>query len=146
MKQLAVLIGMWIGFMACSSGPEPIRYGEDACDYCRMGIVQPQYGAELITAKGKVFKFDAVECMIRFAQEDEKAKEAKNFLVSDFFNPGELVAVEKARFLHSKKLPSPMGMFLTAFGDVQSAEDSQQKLGGRLLEWEELNEQFDNLN
>jgi len=51
---------------ACSHEPDPIRYGKDACAHCKMTIMDKRFSAELITAKGKVFKFDAAECMAGF--------------------------------------------------------------------------------
>ena len=37
-----------------------------------MTIVDPRYGAELVTTKGKVYKYDAVECLINSVYADEK--------------------------------------------------------------------------
>ena len=42
----------------CSKGPKPIDYGNDGCHFCKMTIVDKIHGSELITEKGKVFKFD----------------------------------------------------------------------------------------
>ncbi|MGB5288980.1 MAG: hypothetical protein WBN42_10875, partial [Ignavibacteriaceae bacterium] len=46
---------------SCGSKPEPINYGKDECEFCRMQISDNRYGAELVTDKGKVYKFDSIE-------------------------------------------------------------------------------------
>ena len=35
---------------ACSAEPEPIAYGSDACDFCRMNIVDKTHAAQLVTS------------------------------------------------------------------------------------------------
>jgi copper chaperone NosL len=51
------------------TGPDPIAFGKDQCHYCRMTIAEPNYGAELITEKGRVYKYDAAECMVNQLKE-----------------------------------------------------------------------------
>ena len=51
--KLALLLLLPVfSFSSCSSKPEPFRYGQDICHSCKMGIVDPKFGGELITAKG----------------------------------------------------------------------------------------------
>ncbi len=49
---------------SCQPRPEPIHYGQDACDFCRMTIVDKQHAAQMVTEKGRVYKYDAIECML----------------------------------------------------------------------------------
>lgn len=60
----ALILAMFLS--SCSTKPEPFNYGKDNCYFCKMGIVDPKYGGEVITKKGKVFKFDDLICMARF--------------------------------------------------------------------------------
>src|SRR5690606_41654244 len=57
---------VWMALQACSVGPEPLRYGEDACHSCRMTLMDKKFGAEVVSVKGKVFKFDDMNCMVNF--------------------------------------------------------------------------------
>ena len=55
-----------VSFMACTTEPRPINYGEDVCYYCKMNIVDRQHAAEAVTHKGRVYTFDAIECMMNY--------------------------------------------------------------------------------
>jgi copper chaperone NosL len=145
MKKLFLLIGLILMLNACQKkGPQPINFGQDACDYCRMNIVQPQYGAELITTKGKVYKFDAVECMINYKTENQEM-EFRDHYVINFAEAQKLIQAQSAFYLHSRNLPSPMGMFLTATGQKQKAEELKRQHGGKIYSWQELNDNFKRL-
>ncbi|MDX1627940.1 MAG: nitrous oxide reductase accessory protein NosL [Fulvivirga sp.] len=128
---------------ACSPQPKPINYGEDGCDFCRMTIVDPRYAAELVTEKGKVYKFDAIECMINF--KNEKHNMSFAFTLVSAFDSKELVEAEDCKYLRSQQLPSPMGMYITGFSESEKAEQFARKYGGQLYGWKELNIQFSQL-
>ena len=122
---------------ACSRAPEPIQYGKDACTHCRMTIMDKRFAAEIITAKGKVFKFDAAECMADFLKEKPEiaVNEKSIFLVSDFTHPGQFVDARKSFFLKDNSLASPMGGNLAAFTSVNSAKSIQKDKSARIYSW-----------
>ncbi|QHT68333.1 hypothetical protein GXP67_17635 [Rhodocytophaga rosea] len=122
--------------IACQSGPEPIAYGSDNCHHCKMTISDNRYGSELVTQKGKVYKFDSIECMAQYLDENEAGASAKTLLATDYKNPGQFIEVSKAIFLQSEQMPSPMGMFLTAFSDQETASQFAAEKSGNLLTWE----------
>ncbi len=126
----------------CSTAPEPINYGQDGCHYCKMTIVDKIYGAEMVTDKGKVFKFDAIECMINYSKELNFTDDFQ-FLANHFEEPEKLKSVEGLSFLISKNLPSPMGANLTAFANPETAKKIQQEKEGQLYNWKELRTQFE---
>jgi len=128
---------------ACTPKPEAINYGNDGCDYCKMTIVDKRYAAELVTTKGKVYKFDAVECMINYKKENTDTKWILE-LVSDF-NSQQLVDAANSSFLRCAQLSSPMGMYITPFAQEESAVRQQEKCGGELYSWESLCANFDHL-
>lgn len=133
----SLLLLLALAFSSCTPEPEPIQYGFDACAHCKMTIYDARYGAEAVTKKGKIFKFDSIECMAGYLQEHEMEEDILYKLVTDFEQPERLIAVESAAILQSEALPSPMGMFLTAFGAQESAQQFQQERGGQLLNWQE---------
>ena len=123
--------------LSCSTGPQEIDYGNDGCHFCKMTIVDKIHGAELVTDKGKVFKFDAAECMVNYIN-DEKELQLGNTYTNFYEAPTELITTQEATFLISKNLPSPMGANLTAFKNKANAEKLKAEKGGELFTWEEL--------
>ncbi len=122
---------------ACNAGPQAINYGSDGCYYCKMTIVDKVHAAEIVTKKGKVYKFDATECMIHFMN-DFDTNQIALFLSNNYTQPEVLIDATKATFLISKNVPSPMGAFLSAFKDETEAKQVQNEKGGELYTWETL--------
>jgi len=143
MKLVYVLSLFVVLSTACSVEPEPIHYGEDNCVHCQMTIMDHRYGTEIVTDKGKVYKFDSIECLVEFLQGRKDGKE--NFslvLFTPFDQPDKLVDAGTSHVLHSRKLPSPMGMYLSAFETESTARQFQGQYGGKLYDWEALNSNF----
>lgn len=138
MKHIFVFGLLLVG---CSVGPQPINYGHDACVFCKMTIVDRQHAAEIVTEKGKVYKYDAVECMINDLREWDKPNPA-HYLVNDYGVPGKLIDAKNAHYLITQEIPSPMGEFLTAFSDIDMASKIQGDAGGDQYTWVELQEHF----
>jgi len=129
---------------ACSPKPQPIAYGEAACEKCLMGIADQRWGAEIVTLTGKVHTFDSVECMVAYLVQDADRETVHSVWVTDFANPPALIPVSEAFFLRSDNLRSPMGLGLTAFGNEsirqRAVEDS---FGGDLMAWDDVVEYVD---
>ncbi len=136
---LLTLAGFFI--TSCSIEPEVINYGSDVCSCCQMTIVDNQHAAEFVTHKGKVYKFDAIECLI----DDIKKKGENNialYLINDYSIPGKLIDALSATYLISENLPSPMGANLTGFGKKTDAVIIQKEKDGNIYSWKELKEKF----
>jgi copper chaperone NosL len=105
---LCFLLSTSASLLGCSSsGPKSIDYGGDHCDECRMVISDKRFGGELVTEKGKAFKFDSLECLLRF--NDQHAGEKMTAYVVNSSLPNQFVKAQEAAFLYDKKLRSPMG-------------------------------------
>ncbi|WP_092447786.1 nitrous oxide reductase accessory protein NosL [Winogradskyella sediminis] len=128
-------------FLSCNVSPQPIIYGSDGCHFCSMTIVDKTHAAEVVTTKGKVYKFDATECMINFMDEFDTS-EIKLYLSNNYTEPEALIDATKATFLISENIPSPMGAFLTAFKNKTDAEKFQAEKGGDLYTWKTLLAKF----
>ena len=141
MKPLFLLLTLpFFAFLiaSCEAKKQPIAYGQANCQHCQMTISDKRYGSELVLKTGKAYFFDSAECLIQYLEENAEAKEkAQMFLVSDFNKPEALIDADKAIFLQSKNLPSPMGMYLTAFKDRAAATLMQKENPGRILTWNE---------
>ena len=120
---------------ACDGGPRPIAYGDEVCARCQMTVADERWGAEAVTARGRVYVFDSVECLAAWMLEQDPA-EVASLWVTDFEDPPTLIAVERATFLRSPVLRSPMGMGLTAFGDGIGEEAILDAFAGEILDWD----------
>ncbi|GAA4471138.1 hypothetical protein GCM10023189_61080 [Nibrella saemangeumensis] len=136
-RTVLLWLPLLLAAQACSVQPEPIHYGRDNCDHCRMTIVDKKFAAELVTAKGKAFKFDDLDCMTTYMLENELS-EAPIQLVADYNRPGELVDARTAVFVHDESLRSPMRGDKAAFSAATVAE--QKFPGVKALTWNELNQ------
>ena len=132
-----------LSLFSCTVEPEPIRYGHDACYHCKMTLVDKKFGAELVTKKGKIYKFDDVNCMLHFYNSGEVSTD--NFshrLVVDFTQPGKLVPAGEAFYLKSKEIKSPMASQVAAFEAKETMEPLKEQWDGIYLVWGELVTQF----
>lgn len=140
MKKLTYLLLLCGLMTACSHGPEPISYGKESCAHCKMTIMDKRFAAEVLTAKGKVYKFDAAECMAGFLKENPAIADDPNstFLVNDFSAPGNLGDARKAWFLRDSSFSSPMGGNLAAFQARQSALAHKKVHNATIMDWATL--------
>lgn len=131
---------VWILLLSsCSAEISPIHYGSDACDFCRMTITDPKYGGELITSKGRVYKFDAAECMAAFYKSHQSATiKFTRMAVTDFSHPGKMLDIKQAVLFQGDQINSPMGANIAAFPDRQSIKKIAVAGSGKLLEWNDL--------
>lgn len=128
-------------FYSCSNVPKPIHFNEDECDYCRMIISDQRYGGELMTNKGKAYKFDSIECLSAYVQEQKPGSQDVGMLLSiDFNNPEKFIDARTAWYLHSDLLKSPMGLNLTAFSNEELAQTVKNVYPGELVRWQKVNE------
>lgn len=123
----------------CSSGPQAFAIGKDGCHFCKMTIMTEQFGAEILTQKGKVFKFDDIHCLKGFLKSTEiKETDIAEILSTDFQNSGKFVPVTKATFLVSESLRSPMNSHTAGFASREAAEQASAQHKGKLVTWAEL--------
>jgi copper chaperone NosL len=138
MKKSAFMLFASLVFISCVSGePKPLQLNSDACDFCKMSISNGQFGAELVTQKGRYYKFDDVACMIHFAKSNTMVP-YKAFFVCDYLIDNTLVPVEKCYFLKGGTIKSPMNGNAIAFSSKKEAQRYQSKFNATLLSWKEL--------
>lgn len=127
---------MLLMFASCQPSAEAIDYGFDSCTHCKMTIADNRFGTELVTQKGKVYKFDAIECMAQYLQDDSDVHALQ--LVTDLSTPGVFIDAQKATYLQSEALPSPMGMNLSAYKNEADAKSYLNNMGGKMMNWDEV--------
>ena len=112
---------------------EPIHFGKDQCELCKMGIEDAKFGTELITEKGRVYKFDDLSCMQSYATENASVIGKARLFVPDFISK-ELFPLEKAILITGGVVKSPMNGNVAAFKDKNQAEKTAQQLGATIIE------------
>jgi len=138
-KNHFVVLVLAILITGCAREPEPIEYGSDECVYCRMIISEHQFGAVLVTSRGRSEKFDAVECMGAFII-DGKIEEDNiySLWVGDFENPGELIDATEGGLFHSPNLTSPMGLNVSAYSSDEFAHEMMRRYDGEIIDWDKV--------
>jgi len=126
-------------FSSCSTEPVPIRLGKDNCDFCKMTISDKRFGAEVVTKKSKIYKFDDEHCVIQFLKVGTVASEdiAGVYFV-DFSAPNNLIDAKKAFFLQSPDFKSPMNGNIAAFSHEDSLAKALPKFYGNAITWEDI--------
>ena len=142
-KNFLITLFLSILLSACTVEPREVHYGEDACEHCKMIVVNQQYAAELVSDKGKVFIFDSIECLISYQTFYSDVAFAHT-MVTPISTPGELRNASECMFLRTEALPSPMGAYLSAVLP-ERAELLKEKYNAELYTWEELNEEFEKI-
>ncbi len=141
--KLVISITLLTFLVSCAAEPEPIEYGKDPCHACKMTLMDKKFGAELVTQKGKVYKFDDVNCMLTFYHATENpSQEFKHKLVVDFTQPSKLIDARDAFYLKSPEIKSPMASQIAAFEKEEDMKNLKAEWNGIYMVWGELVTQF----
>ena len=142
MRIIITYVLIWGAIIACNVEPAPINYGADTCEYCHMTIVDRQHAAEIVTAKGRIYTFDAIECLVNYLKTIDQT-EIAHTLINDYQVPGELIDAISATYLISENIQSPMGANLSGTARKEDAQKLQHENGGTLYTWNELINYFE---
>lgn len=127
----------------CATNPEPLNYGIDACYSCKMTLADNRFGAELVTKKGKVYKFDDLNCMLQFYHSgDIIPDDFAHKLIINYETPGIFLNADEAFYVKSSEIRSPMASEVAAFETYDKAIAFKKKYGGIFLAWGEVTTQF----
>lgn len=138
LKSVSFLAFFLFVLTACNVGPKPIAFENDDCDYCKMTISDTRFGAELVTKKGRIYKFDDISCMKGFVNDEEvPGDQIHSLWVVDFHAKETLIPVETSFLLQNEELKSPMGSNIGAFADEPTINDYHAEFSGTILTWEE---------
>lgn len=132
---LFALVTLLVG--CAPDGPVPISLNSDACEHCKMSIANGQFAGEIITQKGRVYKFDDLFC-IRDYMETHPNLEIKSTYIHNFLGNNELIPAESAYYVKSADFRSPMNGNIAAFKSMEVAKEYQLKMNGELIEWSSL--------
>lgn len=128
-----IIAGSLITLGACAEkGPQEISVGKDQCDNCKMTISEPKYATQLLTEKGRVYKFDDISCLQDYEiSNSETTGNAKTYVAD--FPSGEFFETQTATLIKGGEIKSPMGGNTQAFKDKATAEKAAADLGATLV-------------
>ena len=128
-----------ITITSCKSVPEPLKMGIDNCHFCKMTISDNRFGAEIVTQKGKVYKFDDTHCILDYLKSKEiESANIKNIYITNYSGNHQLIDVKNIFLLSAPELRSPMGGNIAAFDVQDSLLAVQKKIPGMVVTWNEL--------
>ena len=134
MKRISLLLILF-AFLSCSKTPESINYGTDMCHFCMMTIVTKTHAAQMVTGKGKQYKFDAIGCMIRFLNDKQELIPDSNLLITNYNAPGSMINAKTAAYVVCDEISSPMGANLTGFSTLEKAKIKIDNSAADYYDW-----------
>lgn len=134
-----LFLAVTILFTSCSKEYKPIDYGSDGCAHCKMTIMDARYGAEIITGKGKVFKFDDILCLKQYMEEKSMVDEELMIFVEKYNEAqNDVTDATQAVYLRHEFFASPMNGDYAAFAGMDDAQSLSDSLQADILEWRNL--------
>jgi copper chaperone NosL len=132
----ALFVFLSLSFFSCAKTEVvPIKLNVDTCDFCKMTIADGKYAAEVISEKGRVFKFDDIMCMIHYGKENSNTKMTAHY-VNDYTQDNVLIPAKTAFFLSGGTVQSPMRGGIIAFSSENEAKEFGIKLKAKPVTWE----------
>jgi len=126
-------------FTSCTAQQQPIVIGQDNCSFCKMTVSDARFGGEVLTKKGKVYKFDDPHCLLSFLHSNViKAADIKTVYVVDF-NTHKLIPASGAFFYKNEALRSPMNGNIAAFATAADMQKTAAQWQGQVVDWTVLN-------
>lgn len=137
----AVLPVLLLPFLlnSCTAKPEAIVAGTDNCYFCKMTITDSRYGAEIVTQKGKVYKFDDLHCLLAFKKAgmiDDGL--IKDIYLVDFTGEHALMKSTDGFLLQGDGIHGPMNGNVIAFKNKDSLKKLAPALNAVEINWNEL--------
>ncbi|POS03109.1 copper chaperone NosL [Flavobacterium croceum DSM 17960] len=140
MKSFLILLITFFVISCNSNRPKPIKLNSENCEFCKMTIANGKFGAELITQKGRYYKFDDVACMLQYTKSNQVL--VKMFFVNDYLKENELVTAEKCFFLKGGTINSPMRGNIAAFSSDKEQKEFQTKLNAEPMTWQQVYDSY----
>lgn len=124
---------------SCNTSPEQLVIGKDVCFDCKMTIMDAKFGGEVITTKGKIYKFDDAHCMAHFLKTTGlKNSDISQTVFVDYENNGNFLDAKSLYFVVSPQLKSPMNSNAAAFINKATADKIALQTSGNVTSWEAL--------
>ncbi len=135
-----VLAFLFIVLAGCSSDskfnePPKINLGQDPCDKCYMIINEKKFAGTLWLNNGEAKRFDDAGEMIEYIKND--SINIKKSWVYDFISE-EPVETDKAFYIQSDEVVTPMGFGVIAFRKEEHAKKYSEKYNVKIISYNQL--------
>jgi copper chaperone NosL len=135
---IAAITSLFI--IGCNPKSEKINFGKDNCAECKMTIMDPNFGGEIITKKGRVYKFDDTHCIAAFLERrGVELNDIYQTLFAHYDHANQFINVNAAEFVVSSRFKSPMRGNAAAFmNSMEAKKKSAEMEGSRVTNWATL--------
>lgn len=124
---------------SCTTKPETFVIGKDQCNDCSMTIMDSKFGGELITKKGRIYKFDDAHCLAHYIKSGNiKKEDIAQTLFVNYQKTNSFVEAPGVQFVVSEELKSPMNSNAAAFNNKEAADQKAKETKGTVKNWDEL--------
>ena len=137
MKRLSYILILLLSISCTTKEADPIKLNSDGCDFCKMKIADGKFGAELITTKGRIYKFDDIHCMINYHKENLTTN-IQSFYILDFNQNNVLIPAENAFYVKGGEISSPMRGNIIAVKTEEEAKKIALKYNANPISWSEI--------
>ena len=104
-----------------------------------MTIMTPAFGGEIITKKGKIYKFDDLHCMISYLKTGKlKPVDIAQTLTIDYSQKQKFTDANTAFYVGAENLHSPMNSNAAAFPTEALAKQKNETIKGQVVNWQTL--------
>lgn len=114
--------------------PVDVFYGQDMCEKCKMIISEKVFSAQYILRREKAKKFDDIGCMMHFFFEEETERDKVLAIFVRDYDSKDWINGEKAYYVWSKNIKTPMEHGLVALKEKESAEKIAKTKEGLVFE------------
>lgn len=129
------------GFLSCGQAQPSIEFGKAECAHCRMNVVDKQFGAALVTLKGRQYVFDDISCMVHYVKAGTVAEsQVAAWYVCDHARPGTLIDASTALYLHGPAFRSPMRGDVAAFATEDTRKRATVEGKSEAMDWQAVRE------
>jgi copper chaperone NosL len=136
MRMSSFILFIALSLLACAPAEPTIDFGKAECAHCRMNVVDRQFGAALVTGKGRQYVFDDVSCMVHFVAKGTVAEsQVKGWYVCDHAKPGTLIDATTALYLQGPAFRSPMRGDVAAFADGAARSKAAAQGEAKPMDW-----------
>jgi len=108
-----------------------------------MTLMDKKFGGELVTRKGKVYKFDDLRCLLSYYHSGYEPIDNYQYkLVIDYHSEGKLIDLGNAFYVSSEEIRSPMDGKVAAFESKEIMDRFKKQCKGIYLTWGEVTAQY----
>lgn len=140
---LTLIILLASSLLSCGQAQPSIDFDHSECSHCRMNVVDRQYGAAIVTLKGRQYAFDDVACMVAYVNAGTVAEaQVAAWYVCDHAHQGVLIDATTAFYAQGNGFRSPMRGDAAAFVNAADRDVALKTKEGEAMDWKQIRSHF----